>query len=175
VKKLVILIVLAGGLSVQAETNQCMIVRSAEGHRFRNSMIAGALTGGIGFAAGAAFGGGKYEYVDSFNVPNYKLKYKGGELEKLKEAGVHIIVVNKKATADETKSARDSCTAHITPTLVNTSAPVQPVMSKPAAQTTESAQAPHATESTVVSGDESLGDAARKAKEQKQSAQSPPQ
>jgi hypothetical protein len=54
VNKLLILVVLAGSLSLQAETNECMIVRSAEGHRFKNSMIAGALTGGIGFAAGAA-------------------------------------------------------------------------------------------------------------------------
>jgi len=41
-------------------------------------MIAGALTGGIGFAAGAAFGGAKYEYADSFNMPSdalYKTVY----------------------------------------------------------------------------------------------------
>ena len=31
-----------------------LIVTSAEGHRFRNSMIAGALTGGVGLAAGMA-------------------------------------------------------------------------------------------------------------------------
>ena len=90
---------------------ECLIVRSAEGHRFRDSMIAGALTGGIGFAAGAAFGGAKYEYVDSFHMTNTKLKYKGGELQKLQKDGVHIIVINKKATSDETKSARESCMA----------------------------------------------------------------
>jgi len=54
------LIVLALTLSASAQSSQCLIVRSAEGHRFRNSMIAGALTGGIGFAAGAAFSGAKY-------------------------------------------------------------------------------------------------------------------
>jgi hypothetical protein len=41
------------------QAQPCLIVRQAEGHRFRNSMIAGALTGGIGFAAGAASGGAK--------------------------------------------------------------------------------------------------------------------
>ncbi len=87
----------------------CLIVRQAEGHRFRNSMIAGALTGGIGFAVGAASGGAKYEYVDSFHFSNTKLKYDGKELQKLQESGVHIITVEKKATGDEIKDARESC------------------------------------------------------------------
>ena len=89
----------------QIASNQCLIVRSAEGHRFRNAMIAGALTGGIGLAAGAATGGGRFEYVDSFNLSNTKLKYKGGDIQKLQKEGVHVVVINKKATADETKSA----------------------------------------------------------------------
>ena len=75
---IVTLAIVALGLSVSAQSSQqCLIVRSAEGHRFRNSMIAGALTGGIGFAAGAAFGGAKYEYADSFNMTNTKPKYNG--------------------------------------------------------------------------------------------------
>src|SRR5580704_10498220 len=78
-------------------------------------MIAGALFGGIGLVAGAALGGAKYEYVDSFNLTDTKLKYKGGELKRLQEAGVHIVVINKKATSDETQSARASCTG-ATPT-----------------------------------------------------------
>lgn len=84
-------------------------VRQAEGHRFRNSMIAGALTGGIGFAAGAASGGAKYEYVDSFGMADSKPKYKGSELQKLQENGVHIVTVSKKATGDEIHDARESC------------------------------------------------------------------
>jgi hypothetical protein len=89
-------------------------------------MIAGVLTGGIGFAAGAAFGGGKYEYVDSFNLTGTKLKYKGGELQKLQQEGVHVVVINKKATSDETESARESCTASsTTPAVVPASYPVQ--------------------------------------------------
>src|SRR3977135_3365721 len=79
----VMLVVLAFSLSLSAQSSQCLIVRSAEGHRFRNSMIAGALTGGIGFAAGAAFSGAKYEYADSYNLTATKPKYKGKELEKL--------------------------------------------------------------------------------------------
>lgn len=108
-KRIAALLFLAALLVSTGFAQQCLIVRSAEGHRFRNSMIAGALTGGIGFAAGAASGGAKYEYVDSFRMTNTKLKYKGGELQKLQQQGVHIVVVNKKATADETKSARESC------------------------------------------------------------------
>jgi hypothetical protein len=91
------------------QTRPCLIVRQAEGHRFRNSMIAGALTGGIGFAAGAASGGAKYEYVDSFKLTDTKLKYSGKELQKLQGGGVHIVTVSKKATGDEIKDARASC------------------------------------------------------------------
>lgn len=91
------------------QAQPCLIVRQAEGHRFRNSMIAGALTGGIGFAVGAASGGAKYEYVDSFHFSNTKLKYDGKELQKIQESGVHIITVSKKATGDEIKDARESC------------------------------------------------------------------
>lgn len=89
--------------------DQCLIVRSAEGHRFRNSMIAGALTGGIGLVAGAAFSGAKYEYADSFNLSSTKPKYNGKELEKLQKDGVHVIVVNKKTASAEMDSARNSC------------------------------------------------------------------
>jgi hypothetical protein len=92
------------------QTRPCLIVRQAEGHRFRNSMIAGALTGGIGFAAGAASGGAKYEYVDSFHLSGKpELKYSGKELQKLEEGGVHVVTVSKKAAADEIKDARESC------------------------------------------------------------------
>src|SRR2546430_16893183 len=103
-----VLLVLLTAIVSEAASDQCLIVRSAEGHRFRNSMIAGALTGGIGFATGAAIGGAKYEYVDSFNLQEQKLKYKGSELQALQKEGVHVIVINKKATADESKSARGS-------------------------------------------------------------------
>src|ERR1700757_1725236 len=85
-----IFVVVLSALSMSAQSSQCLIVRSAEGHRFRNSMIAGALTGGIGFAAGAAFSGAKYEYADSFNMTATKPKYKGKELEKLQSEGVHV-------------------------------------------------------------------------------------
>ena len=97
-----------------SETAQkpCLIVTSAEGHRFRNSMIAGALTGGIGFVAGLGFSGGRYEYRDSINVPpsEVKMKYKGGQLQKLQKQGIHIVVVDKKdKTGTEIKEAHASC------------------------------------------------------------------
>lgn len=94
------------------QVKQCLIVTSAEGHRFRNSMIAGVLTGGVGLAAGLAFSGGRYDYRDSYNLPpsDVKMKYKGPELQKLQQNGVHIIVVNKKdKTGDEVKDARTAC------------------------------------------------------------------
>ncbi len=91
---------------------QCLIVTSAEGHRFRNSMIAGVLTGGIGLVAGAAFSGGRYEYRDSYSLPasDIKVKYKGPELQGLEQKGVHVIVVDKKdKTGAEVKDARAAC------------------------------------------------------------------
>ena len=123
-----IFVVFVATLSMNAQSSQCLIVRSAEGHRFRNSMIAGALTGGIGFAAGAAFSGAKYEYADSFNMTGTKPKYKGKELEQLQSQGVHVIVVNKKTASAEMDSARNSCkssTAAPVPQATQTS-PVTP-------------------------------------------------
>jgi len=114
----VMLIVLALTLSLSAQSSQCLIVTSAEGHRFRNAMIAGALTGGIGLAAGAVFSGGRYEYRDSFNLPpgEVQVKYKGPELTKLQQHGVHVIVVNKKdKTGEEVKDARTSCQSMTAP------------------------------------------------------------
>lgn len=99
-----------------AAPKECLIVTSAEGHRFRNSMIAGVLTGGIGLAAGAAFSGGRYEYRDSYGVPasEIKVKYKGPELQGLEQKGVHVIVVDKKdKTGEEVKDARAACTESV--------------------------------------------------------------
>lgn len=91
---------------------QCLIVTSAEGHRFRNAMVAGVLTGGIGLAAGATFSGGRYEYRDSYNLSpsEVRVKYKGPELQHLQQRGVHIVVVNKKdKSGNEIGSARTAC------------------------------------------------------------------
>jgi hypothetical protein len=93
-------------------------------------MIAGALTGGIGFAAGAAFSGAKYEYADSFNLTSTKPKYKGKELEKLQSEGVHVIVVNKKTASAEMESARNSCKAS-TPAPAPQAAQAPPVTPVP--------------------------------------------
>ena len=104
-----------------------------------------ALTGGIGFAAGAAFSGAKYEYADSFNMTGTKPKYKGKELEQLQSQGVHVIVVNKKTASAEMDSARNSCkasTAAPAPQATQTS-PVTPV------QTPVKASAPVCVASTI--------------------------
>jgi hypothetical protein len=176
------LLILASILPVEAASNECLIVRNAEGHRFRDSMIAGVLTGGVGFAAGAAFGGAKYEYIDSFNMSDTKVKYKGGELQKLQQSGVHIVVVNKKATSDEIQSARGSCTAaaQATPAVVTVSAPVQtPAVQSAVQPTLQPAVQPAPSQNTVVFPAESLGEAARQARAQKaqqdQQQSQPPQ
>ena len=144
-----VLVVLALTLSLSAQSSQCLIVRSAEGHRFRNAMIAGALTGGIGLAAGAAFSGAKYEYADSYNVTTTKPKYSGKELGKLQSEGVHVIVVNKKTASAEMESARNSCksSAAPTPQEVPAAAPqAAPALATPvSAPTTQAAPAPAVT------------------------------
>ncbi len=123
------LIVLALTLSLSAQSSQCLIVRSAEGHRFRNAMIAGVLTGGIGLAAGAAFSGAKYEYADSYNLAATKPKYSGSELTKLQSAGVHVIVVEKKTASAEMDSARNSCKSSGAPTAQAVQAPATTAVS----------------------------------------------
>jgi hypothetical protein len=161
-----VLLVLLTSIVSEAASDQCLIVRSAEGHRFRNSMIAGALTGGIGFAAGAAFSGAKYEYADSFNLPSTKPKYKGKELEELQRTGVHVIVVNKKTASAEMDSARNSCRS-IPPAAA--SAPVAAVSSAP---TSTPAVAPSNSQVTPTQ-EPNLGDTARQAQPQKQQPQPP--
>lgn len=143
-------------LSLSAQSSPCLIVRSAEGHRFRNSMIAGALTGGIGFAAGAAFSGAKYEYADSFNLSKTKAKYKGKELEKLQSEGVHVIVVNKKTASEEMESARNSCrstgavpTPQAVPTTVPQAAPVSGPTTQSLAPVPAKSSAPVCTSSYI--------------------------
>jgi hypothetical protein len=143
-----VLVVLALTLSLSAQSSQCLIVRSAEGHRFRNAMIAGVLTGGIGLAAGAAFSGAKYEYADSYNLTGTKPKYSGKELEKLQSEGVHVIVVNKKTAGAEMESARNSCksSAAPTPQAVSTAAPqAPPAPATPVSAPTQTAPAPAVT------------------------------
>lgn len=102
----------AAAAATEVAPKECLIVTSAEGHRFRNAMIGGVLTGGIGLAAGAAFSGGRYEYRDSYNLPasDVRVKYKGPELQNLEQRGVHVIVVDKKdKTGAEVRDARSSC------------------------------------------------------------------
>lgn len=112
VTALLLMVALSAFAFGQQPASQCLIVTSAEGHRFRNAMVAGVLTGGIGLAAGAAFGGGRYEYRDAFNLPasEVKTKYKGPELQKLEQSGVHVIVVDKHdKTGAEVRDTRASC------------------------------------------------------------------
>jgi len=88
--------------SFAQNSNQCLIVKQNKGHRVRNGFLFGVA--GLAFSKGE-----RYEYVDSFNFPNSRLKYKGDELQKLKDTGVYVIVVNKDAAGEEIQSARSSC------------------------------------------------------------------
>jgi hypothetical protein len=166
-----VMLVLLTSIVSLAANDQCLIVRSAEGHRFRNSMIAGALTGGIGFAAGAAFSGAKYEYADSFNMTSTKPKYQGKELEELQRSGVHVIVVNKKTASTEMDSARNSCKS-LAPVAVAAPAPVAAVSPAPA-PVPASVPASTSTTQVVSTSEPSLGEAARQAKAQKEQPKPP--
>jgi hypothetical protein len=88
--------------SFAQSSNQCLIVKQNKGHRVRNGFQFGVA--GLAFSKGE-----RYEYVDSLNFPNSRLKYKGDELQKLKDTGVHVIVINKDAAGEEIQSARSSC------------------------------------------------------------------
>ena len=88
--------------SFAQNNKQCLIVKQNKGHRVRNGFLFGVA--GLAFSKGERF-----EYVDSVNFPESRLKYKGDELQQLKDTGVHVIVVNKDASGDEIQSARSSC------------------------------------------------------------------
>lgn len=79
----------------------CLIVKQNKGHRVRNGFLFGVA--GLAFSKGERF-----EYVDAYNFPNWQLKYKGDELQKIKDTGVHIIVVSE-GSGEEVNSARVSC------------------------------------------------------------------
>jgi len=102
-------LLLVGASFAQANqaNNSCLIVKQNKGHRVRNTFLFGVP--GLAFSKGERF-----EYVDAVNFPNSHLKYKGGELQKLKDSGLHVIVVAEGA-GDEIQSARASCQADFRP------------------------------------------------------------
>jgi len=81
----------------------CLIVKQNKGHRVRNAFLFGVS--GLVFSKGERF-----EYVESFNLVNSKMKYKGGELQAIKDSGVHIIVVSE-GVGEEVQQARVCCQA----------------------------------------------------------------
>ena len=109
VSAVVVGVLLLGTCSAQTNqtSSQCLIVKQNKGHRVRNGFLFGVA--GLAFSKGERF-----EYVDAVNFPNSRLKYKGGELQKLKDTGVHIIVVAEGA-GEEVQSARASCRADVIP------------------------------------------------------------
>ena len=82
-------------------SSPCLIVKQNKGHRVRNAFLFGVS----GLCSARA---NDLNMVESFNLANSKMKYKGGELQKLKDSGLHIIVVSENA-GDEVQTARASC------------------------------------------------------------------
>jgi hypothetical protein len=81
----------------------CLIVKLDKGQRREG------LQGGL---VGAAFSRGDvYDYVDAVNYPQAKMRYKTKQLEKIKAAGVHVVVVDNQMLqeGDQLKQARESC------------------------------------------------------------------
>ena len=78
----------------------CLIVKQNKGHRICNTFLFGA--------PGLFSRGERFEYVEAFNLPNSRMKYKGDELQRIKDSGVHVIVVSE-GSGDEVQAARTAC------------------------------------------------------------------
>ena len=105
-KSVMMLVVLLSSLSFAQADSPCLIVKQNKGHRIRNTFLFGA--------PGLFSRGERFEYVDAFNIPNSRMKYKGDELQKIKDSGVHVIVVSEGSDA-EIQAARASCQGSPTP------------------------------------------------------------
>src|SRR5438093_12397591 len=99
-KYLTVLMLMLSGFCF-ASNDQCLILKQNKGHRVRNGFLFGV--GGLVLSKGERF-----EYVEAFNFPNAKMKYKGDELQRINDDGVHVIVVNE-SSADEINAARQAC------------------------------------------------------------------
>lgn len=118
--------------------------------------------------------GANYDYVESTNLPNSKMSYKGKQLEEIQSAGTHVIVLDK-FTPEGLAAARQSC-------ISNAPAIAEPSKTNSVAQPSKSAVTTAGVEHPIegytlsggssgtgsVDGDQtSLGDAARKARAKK--------
>lgn len=81
----------AFGQSVQPQPKQCLVVAGNSGNNKAITYFALGVTG-------LFMSGDRYEYRDSANVPGkwLKPKYKSHDLQHAMEAGVHVVVVNKR-------------------------------------------------------------------------------
>jgi hypothetical protein len=111
--KLVMMFLILSSQAFAQANNPCLIVKQNKGHRIRNTFLFGA--------PGLFSRGERFEYVDAFNVPNSRMKYKGDELQKIKDSGVHVIVVSEGSDA-EIQAARASCQGSPTPQGTTTTA-----------------------------------------------------
>jgi hypothetical protein len=103
-KYVTVLLLLLSGFCF-AQTDQCLIVKQNKGHRVRNGFLFGV--GGLVLSKGERF-----EYVESFNFPNARMKYRGDELQRINDEGVHVIVVNE-SSSEEINAARQACKDYI--------------------------------------------------------------
>jgi hypothetical protein len=162
---LVLVLVLFGGLAHGEEkptAQPCLIVKhkGTVGRR----LIYFALIG-VPIAPGA-----NYDYVDSANLSNSKMSYKGKQLEQIQASGTHVIVLDK-YTPDGVAAARQSCAAANIP-AVRTEPTKQ--ITAPAPENVEhpiegyTLNGPSGTTGSADGDQTSLGDAARQAKAKKQ-------
>ena len=174
--------------STAAPSKQCLLVYFDGGHRMLGYFVAGV--------GGALLSGGKYRYLDNVNMTNVKMVYKGSELQNLQKQGVHVYLMNKGANEHEMIDAHNSCvasqpaapaTAAPTPAPAPAAAPAStvappasvapvvvptppPTPAAPVAYTQQDdVRVEPATQTTAqpVNEAESLGDAARHAKQRK--------
>jgi hypothetical protein len=103
-KYLTVLMLLLSGFCF-ARNDQCLILKQNKGHRVRNGFLFGV--GGLVLSKGERF-----EYVEAFNFPNARMKYKGDELQRINDDGVHVIVVNE-SSANEISAARQACRDYV--------------------------------------------------------------
>jgi hypothetical protein len=94
-------VAIAAGQVAPSPSHGCLIVKH-KGTLGRRLMWTALV--GLPIAPGA-----KYDYIDAVRYSPTSMSFKGRELEALQSAGVHVIVLDNKYTAEELDAARKTC------------------------------------------------------------------
>ncbi len=93
------MLLMAAQETTTTQPQKCLAVQSAGSHTFRNMV----LTGGI---AGSLMSKEQYKVVAVTNYPaKVGDKFHGNDLETIKGNGTTVVLVGKKATKDDIKTA----------------------------------------------------------------------